>query len=91
MPDIVWRQVARRDLRAIFDYITEDSPSAALALLDEIEAKVGRLRDHPRAYRPGRVGGTREMVVRPNYLLVYSEAEGTVTILRVLHAAQMWP
>jgi plasmid stabilization system protein ParE len=42
-------------------------------------------------YRPGRVVGTREMVVRPNYLVIYTESARAVTILRVLHAAQQWP
>jgi len=31
------------------------------------------------------------LVVRPNYVVVYAETETTVSILRVLHAAQMWP
>jgi hypothetical protein len=31
------------------------------------------------------------MVVRPNYIVVYAETPGRVTVLRVLHAAQMWP
>ena len=46
---------------------------------------------HPRAYRAGRIEGTREMVVRPNYLVVYRETETIVTILRVLHTARQWP
>ena len=92
-----WRPAARADLRAIIDYISDDNPTATLALQDEIETKVARLPQNPRLYRLGRVEGTREMVVRPNYLVVYAEtpgaigAPGSVTILRVLHAAQMWP
>ena len=39
----------------------------------------------------GRAAGTREMVVRPNYLVVYAVDEQTVRILRVLHVAQQWP
>jgi plasmid stabilization system protein ParE len=31
------------------------------------------------------------MVVRSNYVVIYSEDQGRVTILRVLHAAQQWP
>jgi toxin ParE1/3/4 len=31
------------------------------------------------------------MVVRPNYLVIYTENARAVTILRVLHAAQQWP
>ena len=62
-----------------------------MALWEEIDAKVSRLQEAPKLYRRGRVDGTREMVVRPNYLVIYSETQGTVTVLRVLHAAQMWP
>lgn len=91
MLDVEWRQAARDDLRSIFDYIAEDNPTAALALLEEIETKVGRLPERPKAYRPGRVAGTREMVVRPNYVVVYTEETEVLVILRVLHAAQMWP
>ena len=42
-------------------------------------------------YRAGRVSGTREMVVRSNYVVIYTEDTRAVTILRVLHAAQQWP
>ena len=91
MPELLWRQTAREDLRSIIAYIAEDNPDAALGLLDEIEAKVSRLPEGPRHYRQGRVAGTREMVVHTNYIVVYSEAPETIVILRVLHAAQLWP
>ncbi len=91
MPELEWRQAARDDLRSIIDYIASENPAAALALWEEIEAKVSRLPEAPKIYRRGRVDGTREMVVRPNYLVIYSETSKTVTVLRVLHAAQMWP
>ena len=86
-----WKATAVADLLAIVDYISDDNPDAAQALRDEIEAKVSRLREQPRLYRVGRVEGTREMVVRSNYIVVYAEDADTVTILRVLHAAQQWP
>ncbi len=86
-----WKATAVADLLAIVDYISDDNPDAAQALKDEIEAKVSRLREQPRLYRVGRVEGTREMVVRSNYIVVYAEDADTVTILRVLHAAQQWP
>lgn len=86
-----WRPAAIADLLAIVDYIADDNPDAAQALKDEIETRAARLPQNPRAYRPGRVEGTREMVVRPNYLVVYAEDARAVTILRVLHAAQQWP
>ncbi len=76
---------------SIVDYIADDNPVAAQALKDEIEAKVALLPHAPRFYRLGRVKGTREMIVRPNYVLIYAEAAKTITVLRVLHAAQQWP
>ncbi|TWI28212.1 addiction module RelE/StbE family toxin [Paracoccus sulfuroxidans] len=76
---------------AIVDYISDDNPVAARALMDEIESKVALLLVHPKRCRVGRVQGTRELVIRPNYIVVYREDSEAVTILRVLHAAQMWP
>jgi plasmid stabilization system protein ParE len=37
------------------------------------------------------VPDTREAVVHPNYIMVYRIESETITILRVLHAAQRWP
>lgn len=91
MPNLEWKTTAIADLLAIVDYISDDNPDAAQALKDEIEDKTSRLPDHPQMYRVGRVDGTREMVVRPNYIVVYAETPKTVTVLRILHAAQQWP
>lgn len=91
MPVLEWREAARADLLSIVDYISDDNPEAAQRLKDDIEAKAAKLLDHPKLYQAGRVPGTREMVVRENYVVIYAEDAGTVTILRVLHAAQQWP
>ena len=91
MRDLEWTALAVADLTAIVDYISDDNPEAAQALKEDIETRVSQLRENPRLYRVGRVDGTREMVVRSNYLVVYAEDPHTVTILRVLHAAQQWP
>ncbi|MEO1603309.1 MAG: type II toxin-antitoxin system RelE/ParE family toxin [Pseudomonadota bacterium] len=91
MTALEWKAAAIADLLAIIDYISDDNPDAAQALKYEIEQKASRLPDHPQMYRAGRVAGTREMVVRPNYIVVYAETPEVVTILRVLHAAQNWP
>lgn len=91
MRDLEWTALAVADLTAIVDYISDDNPEAAQALKEDVEARVSQLRENPRLYRVGRVDGTREMVVRSNYLVVYAEDPRSVTILRVLHAAQMWP
>lgn len=91
MPEIDWKAPAVADLMAIVDYISDDNPNAALPLIEDIQGNVAQLPDHPKRGRPGRVDGTRELVVRPNYIVVYAETQAAVTVLRVLHAAQMWP
>ncbi|MGV1761511.1 type II toxin-antitoxin system mRNA interferase toxin, RelE/StbE family [Rhizobium sp. P44RR-XXIV] len=88
---LAWTPEARADRRAIFSYIEAENASAAIAL-DELFAKRStQLITHPMTGRPGRVSGTRELVVHRNYLLVYDLADETVRIIRILHAAQQWP
>lgn len=91
MPELEWSQLARADLLAIVDYISDDNPDAAQWLKDDIEARAAKLPENPMLYRAGRIEGTREMVVRENYIVVYTEDALAVRILRVLHAAQQWP
>ena len=90
---VVWRPMAEADRESIFDYIAKDNPGAALELDEEFQAKAEQARQRPTLYKPGRVNGTREIVVRPNYVMIYRVEEGgdTLAVLRVLHAAQKWP
>ena len=90
MPELEWLELARTDLLAIVDYISDDSPDAAQRIKDDIEAKAEKLTGFPRMGRPGKVEGTRELVVWANYVIVYQEDAFTVRILRILHAAQRW-
>ena len=88
---LVWRPLALADREAIMDFISEDNPAAALALDDDFEAKAEQARQHPKRYKTGRVPGTREIVVQPNYVMVYRIEGDELTILRVLHARRRWP
>ena len=89
---LVWLARSRADRRSIYAHIEADNPRAAIMVDERIEAAVERLIDYPNSGRPGRVEGTREMVVRgAPYILPYRIEGGTICILRVLHAAQMWP
>lgn len=73
------------------DYIAKDNPDAALSLDEDFEAHANRAVQDPSLYKPGRVKGTREIVVRPSYVMVYQVRASTVVMLRVLHATQQWP
>lgn len=90
---LLWRPMALADRDAILTTIAQDNPSAAIELDDAFEAKAELARQRPTLYRLGRVKGTREIVVRPNYVMVVLADEGAdaLVVLRVLHAAQQWP
>ena len=83
--------MALADRDAIMAYIAQDNPTAAIDLDLEFEAKAETARLRPKLYKTGRVKGTREIVVRPNYVMVYRVLGDVVDVLRVLHAAQQWP
>jgi toxin ParE1/3/4 len=87
-----WSAYALADRIAIFDYIEADSPQAAVAVDERIREQVEVLARFPASGRPGRIEGTRELVIsRTPYIVAYLIAGNTVRILRVLHGARRWP
>jgi toxin ParE1/3/4 len=87
-----WTPIATQDLRAAYDYVAEDSVTAAEALLDRIFAVVERLEQYPRMGRGGRVDGTRELVIAGTpFVVVYRVGPKRVDVIAVLHAARRWP
>ena len=76
----------------IVDYIDIERPNAALAVLERVQRRVALLAGQPKLGRPGRVAGTRELVVnRTPYLVAYRVNEDAVVILSVVHGARRWP
>jgi len=88
---LVWTRTASTDRKEIREYIAQADPVAALALDELISQKAGGLVDHPGLGRPGRVTGTRELVLHQNYILIYDTSADLIRLLRVLHAARQWP
>jgi addiction module RelE/StbE family toxin len=86
-----WREEALEDLAEIIDYIDARDSAAADRLHADIVATAEQFAERPFLYRPGRVPGTREAVVRPNYLIVYQVGEIFIDVLRVLHTARQYP
>ena len=90
--NIEWLPSAARTLEKQLSYIADRNPQAAVDSGAAIEAAVSRLADFPESARPGRVPGTRELVVPATPFVVVYRIEVTgVVILRVLHGAQKWP
>lgn len=60
------------DRDRIFDFIEQDDPRAAIAVDERIATQVLVLLQFPAGGRPGRVEGTRELVVRRTpYIAAY--------------------
>jgi toxin ParE1/3/4 len=89
--NLVWRAGALDDLETIISYIADRNVAAAERLHAAIEACAEGLRERPLLYRPGRVEGTREAVVHPNYILIYGVGADTVEIIAVVHSRQQYP
>jgi len=89
---LVWAFAAIEDREGIFSHIDADSPRAAVHVDEQIALATRRLLDFPESGRPGRVAGTRELVIpRTPFIAVYAVSMDTVRMLRVLHGAQIWP
>ncbi len=91
--NIVWSPEAIQDLILLRAYIAEDSPAAAQRIALRIVHEVEHLLpDNPHMGRPGRVPGTRELVVPTTpYIVPYLVQGETIQILRVYHGARRWP
>ncbi|MDT3312135.1 type II toxin-antitoxin system RelE/ParE family toxin [Pseudomonas sp. FP2196] len=87
---IKWRPEARAELAKILRYIGERNIQAATRLSASIKQATSALPVHPDLYRKGRSSGTREIVVHPNYLVIYEVAD-QIEILSVLHTRQEYP
>ncbi len=87
-----WLRRALKDLDEAAEYVARDNPEAAVQLVERIVTSVEKLAAHPAAGRPGRVPGTRELIVSGTQYVVPYRARGeTVQILRVFHGAGKWP
>ena len=91
MMGLIWREEALDDLEDIIAYIGERNFEAAERLRDRIKSYAENLADRPFMHRPGRVDGTREAVVHPNYILLYRVNADSVEVLSVLHSRMQYP
>ena len=87
-----WLRTALRNLNAQAAYIATDNPEAAVRMVARVREAIERLARHPSLGRPGRVPGTRELVVSGTpFVIPYRVRSGRIEILRVFHGAQRWP
>ena len=87
---LVWSPASRRHLREARDFIAQDNPDAADALVALIEARAETLRLFPAAGRQDSAG-RRLMAMPPTpYSLVYRVLADRVFVIAVWHGARAW-
>ena len=87
-----WTDQALSDLDAIFEYLKEHTPEFIESQLNTIITAVSGLITFPGIGRPGRVAGTRELVVLGTpYIAAYIEDPQRVVVIAVIHGARRWP
>ena len=89
--DVVWTKGALQDLAEIQDYIALESPLTAFRFTNDLKARTDILRDFPSMGRPGRVAGTRELIVSKTDYIVAYRVSARVEILAFINAAKEWP
>ena len=88
---VTWQSGAYRDLASQLEYLAARNPWAAYDMDQAIEKAVRNLTDHPDMGRPGRLPGTRELVVpRTPYLVVYKAEPDAIVVVRLLHGSIRW-
>jgi toxin ParE1/3/4 len=90
---IEWTEQAIRHLDQAHGYITlSNSEAVAARMTIQIATSVQQLATFPMSGRPGRVPGTRELVISNSlFVVAYSIEKERIVILALYHGAPQWP
>lgn len=89
---IVWLRQALRNLDDIAARIAVEDPIVASLVVERVMHSAALLSEQPLLGRPGRVEGTRELLVRKTRLVLpYRTRAGRLEILRVFHSSRRSP
>lgn len=89
---VVWSRRAIHHLAALSDHIARDSAQHAARVAQRILDSIELLQTQPALGGPGRIPGTRELVI-PNTpsLVPYRVRRDCLELLAVFHGHQKWP
>ena len=89
---IVWSRRAIRHLTGLLAYVRKDSEQNAVVVAKRILDAVDLVQTQPDMGRPGRIAGTRELlVVDTPYVIPYRVRQGRIELIAVFHGRQKWP
>ncbi len=87
-----WLRAALRNLDEEATYIAADDAAAARLVVERVLNAVAQLAEQPDLGRPGRVPGSRELVVLDTrYIVPYRVRGAEVQVLRVFHTSRRPP
>jgi toxin ParE1/3/4 len=89
---VVWSDRAVTHLTAVRDHIAKENPKAAQEMAIRILESVDLLADQPHLGRPGRIVGTRELVIPGTpYLIPYRVRTDRLELIALFYGRQKWP
>lgn len=89
---VVWSPRAIGHLSSLRAYMARDNPDAAARTAKALLTAVERLAVLPNLGRPGRLSGTRELVVPgTTYVIPYRLRGDRLEVMAVLHGRRRWP
>jgi toxin ParE1/3/4 len=89
---VVWSRRAIRHLASLRKFISKDSEQNAGLVAERILDVIELLQTQPEMGRPGRVLGTRELVIPGTpYIIPYRVRRERLELIAVFHGRQKWP
>lgn len=90
--NIVWSPRAIRHLIAIREFIQADSEQSAALMAERIVHAIELVATQPQMGRPGRLTGTRELVISGTpYIVPYRIRHERLELLAVFDGRRQWP
>ena len=90
--NVRYTRQALADLDEARAYIAQERPASAQAIGQRIREAIAGLNQFPDRGRPGRVDGTRDLVIAGTpFIAAYRVGGGYVDVLAILHGARRWP
>lgn len=89
---VAWTRLALKDLDSAHGYSAEENPSAAGRTIERVRKAIVAVSRHPEIGRPGRVEGTRELIIPGTpFIVAYRVKAKRIEVLSVIHGARRWP
>jgi toxin ParE1/3/4 len=91
---VKWLRKALQNLDDEAEYIAQEDPAAARLIVEHIVKTINLLKDNPALGHPGRIHGTRELVVPDTrYIVPYRVRPSLqrIEVLRIFHTSRRPP